>query len=71
MSTPIIAPAKPKNARSKRAAVAREPKLVEKEAKTAVFVRSAGISDKVKTALTELVSHTEVFLKVQADEYWR
>ncbi|GAA5903869.1 rRNA-binding ribosome biosynthesis protein RPF2 [Sporobolomyces salmoneus] len=54
MSTPIIAPAKPKNARSKRAAVAREPKLVEKEAKTAVFVRSAGISDKVKTALTEL-----------------
>jgi len=58
MSTPIIAPAKPKNARSKRAAVQREPKLVEKEAKTAVFVRSSGISDKVKTALTELVSPT-------------
>ncbi|GAA6059396.1 hypothetical protein JCM10212_003628 [Sporobolomyces blumeae] len=54
MSTPIIAPPKPKNARSKRAQVAREPKLVEKEAKTAVFVRSSGISDKVKTALSEL-----------------
>ncbi|GAA5983164.1 hypothetical protein JCM5350_007904 [Sporobolomyces pararoseus] len=54
MSTPIIAPSKPKNARSKRAALAREPKLVEKEAKTAVFVRSSGISDKVKVALSEL-----------------
>ncbi|GAA5947423.1 hypothetical protein JCM3765_001672 [Sporobolomyces pararoseus] len=54
MSTPIVAPSKPKNARSKRAAIAREPKLVEKEAKTAVFVRSSGISDKVKVALSEL-----------------
>ncbi|GAA6001222.1 hypothetical protein JCM10207_007471 [Rhodosporidiobolus poonsookiae] len=54
MSTPLVAPAKPKNARSKRAQDARAPQLVEKEAKTAVFVRTAGISDKVKTALSEL-----------------
>ncbi|GAA5896770.1 hypothetical protein JCM5296_002997 [Sporobolomyces johnsonii] len=54
MPTPIVAPPKPKNARSKRAAQAREPVLVEKEAKTAIFVRGAGISDKVKTALSEL-----------------
>ncbi|GAA6026795.1 hypothetical protein JCM8097_005867 [Rhodosporidiobolus ruineniae] len=54
MSTPLIAPSKPKNARSKRAADARAPQLVEKEAKTAVIVRTAGISEKVKTALSEI-----------------
>ncbi|GAA5908420.1 hypothetical protein JCM6882_007931 [Rhodosporidiobolus microsporus] len=54
MSTPLVAPAKPKNARSKRAAVSREPQLVEKQAKTALIVRTAGISDKCKTALSEL-----------------
>ena len=55
MPTPIIAPAKPKNARSKRAAEAREPLLVEKEAKTAIFVRGSSISERVKVALSELV----------------
>jgi ribosome production factor 2 len=55
MSTPLVAPAKPKNARSKRAQQQRAAVLVEKVAKTAVFVRTAGISDKVKTALSELV----------------
>ncbi|GAA5868983.1 hypothetical protein JCM8547_003241 [Rhodosporidiobolus lusitaniae] len=54
MSTPLVAPSKPKNARSKRAAVARESVLVEKAAKTALIVRTAGISDKVKTALSEI-----------------
>ncbi|GAA5970002.1 hypothetical protein JCM11641_000229 [Rhodosporidiobolus odoratus] len=54
MSTPLIAPSKPKNARSKRAADNRQPQLVEKHAKTAVLVRTAGISDKVKTALSEI-----------------
>ncbi|GAA5829611.1 hypothetical protein JCM11251_000222 [Rhodosporidiobolus azoricus] len=54
MSTPLIAPAKSRNARSKRVQLAREPQLVEKAAKTAVMVRTAGISDKVKTALSEL-----------------
>ncbi|KAI5476494.1 ribosome biogenesis protein RPF2 [Pseudohyphozyma bogoriensis] len=53
-SGPLIAPPKPKNARSKRAAMAREPVAVEKGAKTAVFVRGAGISEKVKVALSEL-----------------
>lgn len=56
MSTPLIAPAKPKNARSKRAADAKQPQLVEKQAKTAMIVRTQGISEKVKVALSELVS---------------
>jgi len=55
MSTPLVAPAKPKNARSKRAADARAPQLVEKEAKTAIIARTTGISEKVKVALSELV----------------
>lgn len=55
-STPLIAPAAPKNARSKRAALAREPVAVEKGAKTAIFVRGSSISEKVKVALSELVS---------------
>ncbi|GAA5906205.1 hypothetical protein JCM8208_000662 [Rhodotorula glutinis] len=54
MSTPLVAPAKPKNARSKRAADARAPQLVEKEAKTAIIARTTGISEKVKVALSEL-----------------
>ncbi|GAA5862973.1 hypothetical protein JCM3774_006705 [Rhodotorula dairenensis] len=54
MSTPLIAPSKPKNARSKRAADARQPSLVEKAAKTAMVVRTQGISEKVKVALSEL-----------------
>ncbi|POY74398.1 hypothetical protein BMF94_2592 [Rhodotorula taiwanensis] len=54
MSTPLIAPAKPKNARSKRAADAKQPQLVEKQAKTAMIVRTQGISEKVKVALSEL-----------------
>lgn len=56
MSTPLIAPSKPKNARSKRAADARQPTLVEKSAKTAIVVRTQGVSEKVKVALSELVS---------------
>lgn len=55
-AVPLVAPAVPKNARSKRAAQAREPQLVEKNAKTAIFVRGNGISEKVKIALTEMVS---------------
>lgn len=55
-ATPLIAPAAPKNARSKRAALAREPVAVEKGAKTAIFVRGSSISEKVKVALSELVS---------------
>ncbi|BGO89781.1 hypothetical protein NBRC10512_004433 [Rhodotorula toruloides] len=54
MATPLIAPAKPRNARSKRALDAREPQLVEKNAKTALVVRTNGISEKVKVALSEL-----------------
>ncbi|GAA5951685.1 hypothetical protein JCM8115_005218 [Rhodotorula mucilaginosa] len=54
MSTPLIAPSKPKNARSKRAADARQPTLVEKSAKTAIVVRTQGVSEKVKVALSEL-----------------
>ncbi|BGP14066.1 hypothetical protein JCM10213_002361 [Rhodosporidiobolus nylandii] len=54
MSTPLIAPAKPKNARSKRESDRRAPQLVEKEAKTALIVRTAGISERVKTALSEI-----------------
>jgi ribosome production factor 2 len=57
MSTPIVAPSKPKNARSKRAAEAREPVAVEKGAKTAIFVRGSSISERVKVALSELVSY--------------
>ncbi|KAK4701561.1 ribosome production factor 2, partial [Phenoliferia sp. Uapishka_3] len=53
-ATPIIAPPKPKNARSKRAAEAREPVAVEKGAKTAIIVRSTTSSEKVKVALSEL-----------------
>ncbi|SGY40914.1 BQ5605_C003g02442 [Microbotryum silenes-dioicae] len=51
---PIIAPAKPKNARSKRAQQAREPQMIEKGAKTAMIVRGSSISEKVKVALSEL-----------------
>ncbi|BGP46249.1 rRNA-binding ribosome biosynthesis protein rpf2 [Rhodotorula kratochvilovae] len=54
MSTPLVAPAKPKNARSKRALDARAPQLVEKQAKTAIIARTTGISEKVKVALSEL-----------------
>ncbi|GJN88374.1 hypothetical protein Rhopal_001340-T1 [Rhodotorula paludigena] len=52
-STPLVAPPKPKNARSKRAQLAREPQLVEKNAKTAILVRTTGISERVKVALSE------------------
>lgn len=45
---------KPKNARSKRALKAREPKLKE-SAKTAIFVRGSSTSEPVKVALSELV----------------
>ncbi|GAA6057662.1 hypothetical protein JCM3770_000286 [Rhodotorula araucariae] len=54
MSTPLVAAAKPKNARSKRALDARAPQLVEKLAKTAIIARTTGISEKVKVALSEL-----------------
>ncbi|KAL8276566.1 hypothetical protein RQP46_011056 [Phenoliferia psychrophenolica] len=50
-ATPIIAPPKPKNARSKRAADAREPVAVEKGAKTAIIVRSSTSSERVKNQL--------------------
>ncbi|KAK4058899.1 rRNA-binding ribosome biosynthesis protein rpf2 [Microbotryomycetes sp. JL221] len=53
-ATPIVAPAAPKTARSKRAQQAREPQLVEHGAKTAMFVRGSGISERVKVALSEL-----------------
>jgi len=59
-ATPIIAPAAPKNARSKRAAQAREPVAIEKGAKTAIFVRGSQISEKVKVALSELVRQTGI-----------
>jgi len=45
---------KPKNARSKRALKAREPKLKE-SAKTAIFVRGQQTSEAVKIALSELM----------------
>lgn len=44
---------KPKNARSKRALQAREPKLVE-DAKVSIFVKSTQTSEKVRIALSEL-----------------
>ncbi|KAI9595463.1 Brix domain-containing protein [Syncephalis fuscata] len=44
---------KPKNARSKRALVKREPKVIE-NAKTALFIRSATTSQIVNTALSDL-----------------
>ncbi|KAH9462807.1 hypothetical protein MJO28_002414 [Puccinia striiformis f. sp. tritici] len=44
---------KPKNARSKRALQAREPKLVE-DPKTLIFVKSTQTSEKVRIALSEL-----------------
>ncbi|CAH7671516.1 Brix domain-containing protein [Phakopsora pachyrhizi] len=44
---------KPKNARSKRALSAREPKLVEGP-KVSIFVKSSQTSEKVRLALTEL-----------------
>ncbi|KAM0753843.1 Brix-domain-containing protein [Meredithblackwellia eburnea MCA 4105] len=53
-ATPIIAPPKPKNARSKRAAEAREPVAVEKGGKTAIIVRSTSSSERVKVALSEI-----------------
>jgi hypothetical protein len=46
---------KPKNARSKRAAKAREPKIVE-GSKTAIFVKGKQTSQNVNLALSELVS---------------
>lgn len=55
------APPKPKNARSKRAADAREPVAVEKGAKTAIIVRSSSSSEKVKVALSEIVRPVEPF----------
>ncbi|OAV91495.1 hypothetical protein PTTG_05079 [Puccinia triticina 1-1 BBBD Race 1] len=44
---------KPKNARSKRALQAREPKLVE-DAKISIFVKSTQTSERVRIALSEL-----------------
>ncbi|EFP76929.1 uncharacterized protein PGTG_02390 [Puccinia graminis f. sp. tritici CRL 75-36-700-3] len=44
---------KPKNARSKRALQAREPKLVE-DPKVSIFVKSTQTSEKVRIALSEL-----------------
>lgn len=68
--TPIIAPAAPKNARSKRAQQEREPKLVEHGAKTAIFVRGNGISEKVKVALSELVRpYRAALLRLRADPH--
>ncbi|KAM0792213.1 hypothetical protein ACM66B_004909 [Microbotryomycetes sp. NB124-2] len=52
--TPIVAPATPKTARSKRALAQREPQLIETQAKTAIVVRGSGISERVKVALSEL-----------------
>lgn len=46
---------KPKNARVKRALEAREPKLVENE-KTAIFVKGQNTSERVRTAMKDLVS---------------
>ncbi|EGG00951.1 uncharacterized protein MELLADRAFT_67470 [Melampsora larici-populina 98AG31] len=44
---------KPKNARSKRALQAREPKLIE-DSKTSIFIKSTQTSEKVRIALSEL-----------------
>jgi hypothetical protein len=48
---------KPKNARVKRALDEREPKAVENE-KTAIFVRGQNTSEKVRSAMKDLVSRS-------------
>lgn len=64
MSKPALAPmqlvSKPKNARSKRAAIKKEAKLRENP-KTAIFVRGQSTSEAVKVALSELVSRLPLF----------
>lgn len=54
---------KPKTARSKRAMLAKEPKMKE-NAKTAIFVRGQNTSESVRMALSELVSCKLLTLKL-------
>ena len=48
---------KPKNARSKRALQAREPKEVE-DPRTAIFVKGTHAGEKVDAAMKEMVGHS-------------
>jgi hypothetical protein len=50
----VCAPRKPKNARSKRALEAREPKEVE-DPRTAIFVKGTHTGEKLNVVMKELV----------------
>lgn len=56
---------KPRNARSKRALEARDPKVKE-GAKTCIFIRGEKTSQRVNKALSELVSGCSVRVRVTA-----
>ena len=54
--TDIHSPSKPKNARSKRALEAREPKEVE-DPRTVIFVKGTHTGERLSAAMQELVRH--------------